>query len=215
MIATNSFFSKLETIILNLCVLAVCGVLLGAFWIQFYEGEYPCPLCVLQRMGMMLATVGPMLIIIHGRHRPLAWGSVGGIGYGTAIIGAMLGMCISARQVLLHIIPPDPGYGSPVFGMHLYTWALVVFMAVIAVCGLMLIFGGSLSSSSGEPSEHRHGWKSMAWYSKFTFFVLGIIIIVNIFSTLAEAGFNLYLPDNPDSYLLFEQADEVAKKTTS
>ncbi len=214
MSTTNSFFNTVETIILNLCVLAVCGVLGGAFWFQFYEGEYPCPLCLLQRMGMMLAAIGPMLIVIHGRHRPLAWGSVGGIGYGTAIMGALLGMCMSARQVLLHIVPPDPGYGSPVFGMHLYTWALVVFMTVIAVCALMLIFGGSLSSNSGGASETRHGWKSMAWYSKFTFVVLGLIMLVNIFAAFAEAGFNPYLPDNPESYLLFEKAAEGAKETT-
>ena len=51
----------------------------------------------------------------------------------------------------------------------------------------------------------------MAWYSKFTSVVLGLIILVNIFAAFAEAGFNLYLPDNPESYLLFENPAEGAK----
>jgi hypothetical protein len=45
-----------------------------------------------------------------------------------SVIAAVGGACISIRQILLHIVPPDPGYGDPVLGLHLYTWALLVFV---------------------------------------------------------------------------------------
>ena len=43
------------------------------------------------------------------------------------ILGALLGMVMSTRQVLLHIKPGDPGYGGTVLGLHFYTWALITF----------------------------------------------------------------------------------------
>jgi hypothetical protein len=38
---------------------------------------------------------------------------------GMAIIAAALGAVAAGRQVLLHILPGDPGFGFPVFGLHL------------------------------------------------------------------------------------------------
>ena len=35
-----------------------------------------------------------------------------------------MGGAIAARQILLHIMPGDPGFGSAFLGMHFYTWAL-------------------------------------------------------------------------------------------
>ena len=49
-------------------VLAICGVLLGAFGVQFVQGEFPCPLCSLQRMAMLLCALGPASIIARARH---------------------------------------------------------------------------------------------------------------------------------------------------
>ena len=39
---------------------------------------------------------------------------------------------MSGRQVLLHILPGDPGYGGEVLGLHLYSWAFIVFATIIA-----------------------------------------------------------------------------------
>ena len=47
------------------------------------------------------------------------------------MLGAAAGALVSVRQILLHIKPGDPGYGEPVLGMHLYTWALITFYVVI------------------------------------------------------------------------------------
>ena len=115
-----------------------------------------------------------------------------------SLLAAVLGAVISSRQVLLHIAPGDPGYGSAVMGMHLYTWALVVFMVVIAVSGFMLIFGAepAVDGDANAPAQ-RH------WFTKLTFWVFAAIIAANAVAVFVEAGFNLYLPDNPEGYLLF------------
>ena len=44
-------------------ILAYCGTLLGAFGIQFFQHEFPCPLCMLQRYAMILVTIPAMWIM--------------------------------------------------------------------------------------------------------------------------------------------------------
>jgi hypothetical protein len=43
------------------------------------------------------------------------------VGQGMAVAAAVLGAVAAGRQILLHILPSDQGFGSPVFGLHLYT----------------------------------------------------------------------------------------------
>ena len=203
----------------HFCVLAICGVLVGALWVQFGQGEFPCPLCLQQRMAMMMAAIGSMFVIAHGRYARVEGFSVMGVGYGISILSAALGMLISARQVLLHIMPDDAGYGSPVFGLHLYTWALVVFMVVIIVSGLMLIFGREAPvhspEESGDSSKSSDGKRRihtrLGWYSWTVFGILATIISINIVATFFEAGFNMFLPDNPDSYILMDGKEPSGK----
>ena len=201
---------KVELFIQHICVLGICAVLVGAFWIQFFEGEYPCPLCLLQRMAMIMTALGSIFIITHRRRIHISGFSVLGLGYGMSVLSAVLGLIISGRQVLLHIAPGDPGYGTPVMGMHLYTWAFVVFMCVLAVSGLMLIFGRDADwhgrhplPADTEPASQEDD-PTLPWYSKVTFWFFGAIIFANVLSAFAEAGFNAFLPDNPTSYLLFK-----------
>ena len=41
---------------LHAWILGYCVVMLAAFYIQFAMGEFPCPLCMLQRYGMILSS---------------------------------------------------------------------------------------------------------------------------------------------------------------
>lgn len=174
-------------------ILAVCGVLGGAFWMQFVRGEFPCPLCLIQRMAMLLCLMGPAIIIMDGlKQRDVSSGAVL-VGYGMSILGAVVGLAASTRQVLLHIMPGDTGYGSAVMGMHLYSWAVVVFLTVLVFSGF-----GLLMCSRWPPQRGRGG----AW-SLTVLWILGIVILANAVSALCEAGLHLYLPDNPTSYRLF------------
>ena len=111
------FLSRLINIA---ALLGLIGVLAGSLHLQFGAGEQPCPLCIVQRSGMVGLAVGPIMNLLWGikaRH------------YALSILAAVVGAAGSTRQILLHIADPaDPGYGPEVFGWHLYTWALVTFI---------------------------------------------------------------------------------------
>src|SRR6266550_4666361 len=108
---------------LNVWVLVL--ILAAAFAVQLIAGEPPCPLC-------------PLYTLLQARDGALRYRDVA-IGNGICIISALVGAAVSTRQVLLHILPGDQGFGSPLFGLHLYTWCLIAFCCQIAASGLMLI----------------------------------------------------------------------------
>lgn len=172
-------------------------VLSGAMFVfQFGLGEFPCPLCITQRMGMMLSSLGALFILVNalrGRLTPSGFMT----GLGLAILGALLGAAMSIRQILLHIEPGDPGYGTPILGLHLYTWALISFVVVLVFAGVLLTFGTEFMPLAPR-SRFARG---------LTWVVIGIFIFtvaVNLIAVFALEGFNWYLPDNPTGYALFE-----------
>ena len=54
------------------------------------------------------------------------------------ILASLVGSAASIRQILLHIVPPDPGYGPPILGVHLYSWALVFACLIAFECNWSL-----------------------------------------------------------------------------
>src|SRR6476660_1341632 len=101
---------------------AIGLILLAAFVFQFILGEPPCPLCLLQRVAFAALAVGPVLNLRFGP-RPSH--------YALSLMAALAGAGIAMRQVLLHILPGDLGYGSVILGYHYYSWAFVCFVAAI------------------------------------------------------------------------------------
>ncbi len=193
--------SRFRVALLHVEIVGVMFVILGAFWFQFAKGELPCPLCLLQRMGMILATFGPAYVLIrmHVDDDSVTPASRAATGFGMAILGGMLGMAMAARQVLLHILPGDPGYGDAVMGMHLYSWAVVVFIVVICTSGITLLFHRELAPDRAT--------RPMPWWTKATLGLLLLVIVANILNAFAISGFHLFLPDNPEHYQLFGGGD--------
>ncbi len=109
----------------GLALLGVTSALGMAFFWQIAYDELPCPLCLLQRVALLLAGVGFLLNMRLGPS-PMH--------YAMSIAAALGGMLAAGRQVLLHIAPGDPGYGSPFLGLHFYTWAFIAFAAIIVFC---------------------------------------------------------------------------------
>src|SRR5205823_4111739 len=109
---------------------AIALVLLVAFAAQLLLHELPCPLCLLQRQFAMLA-VGPILNVRFGL-RPSH--------YAVSLLTAVAGAAFAARQILLHVMPGDPGYGSALLGYHYYTWAFIGFAVAIVALAAMLLF---------------------------------------------------------------------------
>ena len=179
-------------------LLAYCGVIMGGFYFQFGEGEYPCPLCMVQRYGMMLATMGAMWVLVEARRgklNPARYSQ----GLGMAIIGSIVGGAASTRQVLLHIQPGDSGYGEPILGIHLYTWALITFAVVILYVGLASILAPR--AIPVVPRKHGIGWK----VTTIVMWLFMAIVIANLIMIIFLEGFAWVLPDDPTSYNLLTQ----------
>lgn len=179
-------------------VLAYIGVLLGGFAVQFGTGEFPCPLCMLQRYGMMLATMGAMWVLVESRRGYLT-GARYSQGLGMAIVGSIVGASASMRQILLHIEPGDDGYGAPILGIHLYSWALITFFIVIIYCGIALILAPRAIPVG--PRKKGVGWK----ITTVVMWVFIAIVIANLVMIIFVEGFAWVLPDNPTSYNLIDQ----------
>ena len=124
--------TQTRAIALNaLSLYALAGLLAAAFAAQLLLGELPCPLCLLQRVLFATLAVGPILNIRFGP-RPSH--------YAMSLLAAVAGAVVSSRQVLLHILPGDAGYGSALLGYHYYSWALIGFIAAIVLLAAILLF---------------------------------------------------------------------------
>ncbi len=188
------FIRQASYVTAHLAILVVSCVLLGAFGVQFIGQEYPCPLCILQRMAMILAVAGLAQMIAMGNRKGQIEPAEFTTAFGLMVLGSVLGAAISIRQILLHIAPGDPGYGSPVFDIHLYTWALLVFVALLITAGIHLCFvRDAVPIVPKQPSILS---KSVLW-------LFWLVILVNAVSVFAQTGFHPFLPDNPTSYQLF------------
>lgn len=189
------FIRKASYVTAHLTVLVVSGVLIGGFIVQFGMHEYPCPLCILERMAMILAVLGPARMIAIGHRRKRIEPQLFTTAFGMTVLASVLGGAIALRHVLIHIAPGDPGYGTPIWGLHLYTWAGLVFVALLIDAGLHLCFvREDLPIVPTHPSI----------LSKLVLWLFGLVILANAISVFFEAGFHLFLPDNPVSYRLLE-----------
>ncbi|KEC56543.1 disulfide bond formation protein B [Bartonella koehlerae] len=168
----------------TLGLLGLSAVLLVAFYYQLVKFELPCPLCLLQRVGLMLAGCG-FLLNIHYK--------VKNTHYGMVILGCMVTSIVAARQVFLHITPDDLGYGSTFFGLHFYTWAFIIaVLCIFAVAFLMIL------------SELSYKFKVFAPFpllSKMASALFVFLIAANLVSTVLECGVG-QCADDPVRYEL-------------
>lgn len=167
-----------------LALFALIGVLAGSLHLQFGVGEQPCPLCLVQRSGMIAIAVGPIMNLLWGM-RPMH--------YALSIFGAFVGGAGSVRQILLHIAPGDPGYGPAVFGWHLYTWAFVTFAIAVVGCAFMLLWSKPFEvGDTGVIGER--GFLRFAALFGITWVTIDLLIVG--ISVIPECGLGM-CPDNP------------------
>jgi disulfide bond formation protein DsbB len=176
----------------SLNVWVILLIFVVAFGMQLMFGEPPCPLCVIQRIALMMCALGPLHLLLQARHGVVSFRAIA-IGSGISIISALIGAAASARQVLLHILPGDQGFGTPLLGLHLYTWSLIAFISQIAASSLMLIGAAWFKE---QPAR--------SWSTSVTDVAFLVIVVTNLMSVIAEAGLNWDLPSDPVGYLLFK-----------
>ncbi len=183
---------------LHAWVLAYTVVMLSAFFIQFVKGEFPCPLCMLQRYGMILSTLGALFVIMQARRGALTTARYAQ-GLGLGLIGVLAGASVSVRQIELHILPGDPGYGEPFLRLHLYTWAFITFAIVMIYVGVMLAL-----MPRGIPHAPAEGTVARKISTAIVLVFIGVVA-ANVIAIIFLEGFAPVLPDDPDSYTLIDQ----------
>ena len=166
---------------------AIALVLAAAFAAQLLLDELPCPLCLLQRIQFALLAVGPILNVRFGP-RPSH--------YAASLLVAAAGAAFAMRQILLHIMPGDPGYGSALLGYHYYTWAFIGFAVAIVAIAAMLLFDRQFEDDA-QPVVAGAFARTGVWL------VIGLTVL-NVISTLLECGFAA-CPGDPVAYELLKR----------
>jgi len=165
---------------------AIATILLIAFGLQFGLKELPCPLCNLQRVAFVLCGFGFLLNLRFG---------VQPLHYGLTLLGALFGLVASGFQALQYVAPGTAAHGAPVLGLHLYTWSLILFFAVIAGVAALMIFSGR---SEHHSSDHQAALRFRGVYRLAAYLLIA--------ATLANAANSFLLcgpvecSDNPTSY---------------
>ena len=168
---------------------AIALVLGAAFAAQLLLGELPCPLCLMQRVQFAMLAAGPVLNVRFGP-RPSH--------YAVSLLSACAGAGFAARQVLLHIMPGDAGYGTALLGYHYYSWAFVGFAVAIVLSAIMLLFDGQFTGAySVKPAGTDRFGRVAVW-------LVIALVALNATSTLLECGFGA-CPDNPVTYQLLNR----------
>lgn len=188
--------ADLSRLLNALGLVALDTVLVLAFADQLWFRDLPCPICILQRAGFIAAGFGLALNLMFGP-RPSH--------YGLAIMGALVGGVISADQVLHYVVPGSGSYGNAIFGLHLYTWALISFVAIVAGSSVMLLFDHQFQSTMPLPPP-------MTLLPLSAVALLALLVVGNVASTLAICGVGL-CPEMPGGYLIFHENLGLAFKS--
>ena len=166
-------------------------VLLIAFGLQFGLKDLPCPLCNLQRVAFVLCGFGFLLNLRFGAHQ---------LHYGLTLLGALFGLVASGRHVLLHIVPGTGTYGAVILGLHFYSWAFLLFLAVIAGAALLMILSGGRNEHDRTDSQVAARFTGLSRLA--TYAPIGVTL-ANAASTFVQCG-PIECADDPVGYWLLK-----------
>lgn len=113
-----------------LAIILPCLVLFS-IWHQFKHNEEMSAFYMTQRLAMLGVAVGALLNLRFGIHTAH---------YGISLLSSVLGGAIALRQIGMHFCPCFVPFGEAVLGMHLYTWAFIIFAASTFLIALLLFF---------------------------------------------------------------------------
>ena len=178
--------SRLFTLLNVVELLSIVFVLTMAMVLQIRLHELPCPLCLLQRAGLLGICVG-LLLNIRFQPRP--------VHYTLVLLSAVFSACVALRHIALHVVPGTGAYGSPVFDFHLYTWVFIISMIVITYTAIIL---GCSAQYQAQPSTNHCCWKK--GITHLCFLLVFATALANTVSTYLECGFK-ECPENPVVYL--------------
>lgn len=125
------FLTRLAIISSIIGIIGVAVILVAALIMEIVYGEQPCPLCLLQRAAFVSVGVALLMNLRYG-NKVAHWAVV--------ILSASAGIAVSMRQILLHV-NDSIGYGSAVWGLHMYTWCFIGFaLAIVGGAAMLLVY---------------------------------------------------------------------------
>jgi disulfide bond formation protein DsbB len=156
-------------------MLTIAAILTVAMVLQYYGGEIPCPLCLLQRVAMFGVCFG---IMLHFRHGYSAQNT------GISMLFALLLLIISVRQTLLDIYPrPGHSYiGSAVLGLHMPVWSVVIAVAIL------IAFAIKLAVLGGEDLHYPQRSPALGRIARLLGLYLVAIGLINFASVIVQCG---------------------------
>jgi disulfide bond formation protein DsbB len=165
----------LNDLVLLAMMLAIAAILTVAMILQYYGGEIPCPLCLLQRVAMFGVCFG---IILHFHHGYSAQNT------GISMLFALFLLIVSARQTLLDIYPrPGHSYvGDAILGLHMPIWSVVIAMAILTAFAIKLAVLGGEDLRDIQPSP------VLARIARLLVLYMVAIGLINFASVVVQCG---------------------------
>jgi disulfide bond formation protein DsbB len=167
--------ARLNDLFLFAMMLTLAAILTTAMILQYYGGEIPCPLCLLQRVAMFGVCFG---IILHFRDGYSARND------GFCMLFALLLLIISVRQTLLDIFP-RPGHdyvGSAVLGLHMPVWSVVIATAILVAFAIKLAVLGGEYPRAPQPSQ------ALGRIARLLSLYVTAICLINLVSVIVQCG---------------------------
>ena len=163
---------------LVLVMFVIAGILTAAMTLQYTKGELPCPLCLLERFAMLGVCFGIMMNFRRG----FSYQNTG-----FSLLSAIFLLVFSVRQSLLDIYP-RPGHeyiGSPVFGIHLPVWSIIIALVILIAYAIkMAIIGGDEYLSAASVDE----FPALRTIADILSAYVVVICVVNLVSVVVQCG---------------------------
>ncbi|MBF0985163.1 MAG: disulfide bond formation protein B, partial [Campylobacter sp.] len=164
----KNFNALMATAIMLILVIPV-GI--ANVWLGYVVGESPCVLCWWERIGMILVGLLGLFILRYGpRLRYVA------AVFFIAAFGMHMGLRHLGNFVQLDV---DMGLGASILGVRTYTWAAIVYWAVVIVMSLFLIFIKKSAELNADFSGQRNVIKPFSAYGKVVFYLSFALVISN------------------------------------
>lgn len=164
----KNFNALMATAVMLILVIPV-GI--ANVWLGYVVGESPCVLCWWERIGMILVGLLGLFILRYGpRLRYVA------AVFFIAAFGMHMGLRHLGNFVQLDV---DMGLGASILGVRTYTWAAIVYWAVVIVMSLFLIFIKKSAELNADFSGQRSVIKPFSAYGKVVFYLSFALVISN------------------------------------
>jgi len=154
-----------------LFIVIISCVLLGSLSLQLFKQEEPCPLCLIQRCGMIALAIGALLNVRFGSRKGH---------YALSLLSAFMGGFVALRQISLHVCPGFPKFGIPFWGLSLYTWSFILFASSVAYISLLLLI-----FDRGEQNQEP---RRLNWWCRFSFILIFLVALTTTITTFMECG---------------------------